>query len=84
MIEPFQLKGWLEVTTIQDLMELGDVLPKGIWSQYSPRNDSLMTLMWVASVLPNAQRNAASKISAENLNWVRNELPYKYNMPCSS
>ena len=78
VIEPFQLKGWLEVTTIQDLMELSDVLPKGIWSQYAPGKDSLMTLMWVASVLPNAQRNAASKISSENLNWVRNELPYKY------
>jgi hypothetical protein len=78
VIEPFQLKGWLEVTTIQDLMELSDVLPKGIWSQYAPNKEALMTLMWVASVLPNAQRNAASKISAESLNWVRNELPYKY------
>jgi len=78
VIEPFQLKGWLEVTTIQDLMELSDVLPKGIWSQYAPGKEALMTLMWVASVLPNAQRNAASKISAESLNWVRNELPYKY------
>ncbi len=37
-----------------------------------------MTLTWVASALPNASRNAAAKISPESLNWVRNELPYKY------
>ena len=77
-VEPYQLKGWLEVTSAQDLMELNDVLPKAIWSQYAPSSDSLMTLTWVASALPNASRNAAAKISADTLSWVRNELPYKY------
>ncbi len=78
VVEPLQLKRWLEVTSVQDLMELGDVLPKAIWSQYAPDKESLMTLTWVASALPNASRNAAAKISAETLGWVRNELPISY------
>ena len=80
VVEPLQLKGWLEVTSVQDLMELSDVLPKSIWSQYAPDKESLMTLTWVASALPNASRNAAAKISAEALSWIRNELPIRYAM----
>ncbi|WP_352403035.1 hypothetical protein [Pyramidobacter sp.] len=80
VIDPFQLKGWLQVTSVQELMELSGVLPKAIWSQYAPGKDALMTLTWVASSLPNASRNAVAKISAETLNWVRNELPIRYAM----
>jgi len=80
VVEPLQLKGWLDVTSVQDLMELSDVLPKAIWSNYAPDKESLITLTWVASALPNASRNAAAKISAETLSWIRNELPIRYAM----
>ena len=79
-IEPYQLKGWLEVTSVQEMMELSDVLPKVIWSQFAPDTESLATLTWVATSLPNASRNAAAKVSAETLNWVRKELPSRYAM----
>ena len=78
VIEPFQLKGWLEVTSVQELLDLCSVLPKEIWAQYAPDKDALATLIWAATSLPNTSRNAAVKVSADTLNWVRKELPIRY------
>ena len=76
-VKPYQLMNWLEITSIQDLIELSSLLPKEIWSLYLPDSESLMTLTWVATSLPNASKNAAAKVSPDTLAWVRTELPIK-------